>query len=109
MPTVTVGEIVRFQFTADDFPCSASGRCRSYSITPSSDGQLEVVVTSVSGEGDFISTTEMYLVPGADDWTVGPGSRISVTAAVKSGITYEIRMFSTKVPSVDLELLASLK
>jgi hypothetical protein len=52
---------------------------------------------------------EMYLVPGADNWNIGPGPRISVTAKATKGTTYEIRMFSGTVPSVDLELLASLK
>ena len=109
-PSITVGEAVRFRFTADDVPCvSGDGRCCSYNVTASSDGRLEVELTSVAGEGSFVSTTEMYVVPGGDSWDVGPGPRISVTVPVRAATTYEIRMFSDKVPSVELELRASLK
>jgi hypothetical protein len=69
---------------------------------------LRVEVSSVSEQTNFLSTLEMYLVPGADDWQTGPGPRISVTAPVTQGRTYEIRMFSGAVPSVELELIASL-
>jgi hypothetical protein len=94
-PSITIGDVVRFQFTADDVPCvGGGGRCRSYNITSPSDGWLEVVVTSVSGE---------------DSWNVGPGPRISVTIPVRARGTYEIRMFSPNVPSVELELRASLQ
>lgn len=109
-PAVTVGEVVRFWFTADDVPCAgAQGRCRSYNVTAPSDGRLEVVVTSVSREASFVSTLEMYVVPGGDSWDVGPGPRISVTIPVRAGGTYEIRMYSAQVPSVELELRASLQ
>jgi hypothetical protein len=109
-PSITVGDVVRFQFTADDVPCDgANGRCRSYNVTAPSDGRLEVVLASVSGEDSFVSTTEMYVVPGGDSWDVGPGPRISVTIPVRAGGTYEIRMYSAKVPSVGLELRASLR
>lgn len=109
-PSITVGDIVRFQFTADDVPCvGGDGRCRSYNITAPSAGTLEVVLASVSGEDSFVSSTEMYVVPGGDFWDVGPGPRISVTVPVRAGGTYEIRMFSATVPSVGLELRARLQ
>ena len=109
-PSITVGDVVRFQFTFDDVACvGGGGRCRSYNVTAPSDGRLEVVLASVSGEDSFFSTTEMYVVPGGDYWDVGPGPRISVTIPAKAGVTYEIRMFSARVPSVVLELLASLR
>lgn len=109
-PSITVGDVVRFQFTAEDVPCvGAGGRCRSYNVTAPSDGRLEVVLASVSGEDSFIPTTEMYVVPGGDWWDVGPGPRISVTIPVRAGGTYEIRMYSAMVPSVGLELRASLR
>jgi hypothetical protein len=102
--------VVRFHFTADDVACAgAAGRCRSYNVTAPSDGRLEVVATSVSGESGFVSTLEMYVVPGADYWDVGPGPRISATVQVRAGGTYEIRMYSAQVPSVELELRASLQ
>jgi hypothetical protein len=107
-PSITVGEVVRFRFTADDL-CFSGGGCRSYNVTTPSGGRLEAVVTSVSAEGTFISTTEMYVVPGGDSWDVGPGPRISVTIPVGAGRTYEIRMFSARVPSVELELRTSLQ
>ena len=107
--SIAVGTVVRFQFTADDVPCvGGDGRCRSYTVTAPSDGRLEVVVTSVSGQDNFVPTMEMYVVPGGDYWDVGPGPRISVTVPVKAGGTYEIRMFSAKVASLELELRASL-
>ena len=109
-PAIVVGQIVRFQFTAEDSSCVAGdGACRSYNVTAPSDGRLEIVLMSVSGEDGFIRTTEMYVVPGADSWDVGPGPRISATIPVKAGATYEIRMYSAKVPSVELELRASLQ
>ena len=109
-PSITVGEVIRFRFTADDVPCAGGGgSCRSYNVTTPSDGRLEAVVTSVSAEEAFTSTTEMYVVPGGDSWDVGPGPRISVTIPVRAGRTYEIRMFSAKVPSVELELRTSLQ
>jgi hypothetical protein len=108
-PSITIGEVVRFQFTLDDVRCSGEGRCRSYNVTAPTDGRLEVELTSVSGEGTFISTTEMYVVPGGDSWLVGPGPRISVAIRARAGGTYEIRMFSAKGPSVELELRASLQ
>jgi hypothetical protein len=110
-PLIQLGEIVRFQFTADDVPCvgGGGGRCRSYNVTTPSDGQLEVALTSVSLADSFVATTEMYVVPGGDSWSVGPGSRISVTIPVRSGNTYEIRMYSERVPSVELELRAALQ
>ena len=109
-PSITVGDVVRFQFTADDVPCvGGGGRCRSYNVTAPSDGRLEVVLASVSGEDSFVSGTEMYVVPGGDSWDVGPGPRISVTVPARTGATYEIRMYSATVPSVGLELRASLR
>jgi hypothetical protein len=103
-PTITVGEVVRFRFTADDVQCG-SGRCRSYNVSPASNGRLEVVLTPVSA-GDEL---EMYVVPGGDSWDVGPGPRISVTISARAGGTYEIRMYAAKVPNVELELRASLQ
>jgi hypothetical protein len=69
---------------------------------------LRAEVKSVSGDPGFLSTLEMYVVPGGDSWDTGPGPRVSVTIQVTAGRTYEIRMYSALVPSVDLELLASL-
>ena len=109
-PSITLGDVVRFQFTFDDVACvGGEGRCRSYNVTAPSDGRLEVVLASVSGEDSFVSATEMYVVPGGDFWDVGPGPRISVTIPARAGVTYEIRMYSATVPSVGLELRASLR
>ena len=109
-PSIVVGEVVRFQFTAEFSSCvKAGGACRSYNVNDPSDGQLTIVLTPVSGDDGFVSTTEMYVVPGADNWDVGPGARISATIPARAGATYEIRMFSSKVPSVELELRASLQ
>jgi hypothetical protein len=109
-PSIALDQVVRFRFTADDVDCvGGGGRCRSYSVTVPSDGQLEVVLTSGSGDSQFVSFTEMYVVPGGDWWTTGPGPRISVTVPVRADGTYEIRMFSARVPSVELELRASLR
>ena len=106
-PSITIGEVVRFQFTADNRTCAG---CRSYNVTPPSDGRLEVAVSPVSGNAGFLGTFEMYLVPGADSWDVGPGVRISVTADVRAGGPYEIRMYyPVPLPSEELELRASLK
>jgi hypothetical protein len=108
-PSVAVGEVVRFQFTNDDTDCvGGGGRCRSYNVTAPSDGRLLAEVKSVSGDPSFLSTMEMYVVPGGDFWDTGPGPRISVTIQATAGRTYEVRMYSALVPSVDLELLASL-
>ena len=109
-PSIAVGEVVRLQFTADDVPCGgAGGHCRSYNVTAPSDGRLEVEIRSVSGESSFVSTLEMYVVPGGDSWDIGPGPRISVTIPVRAGATYEIRLYSPKIPTVELELRASLR
>jgi hypothetical protein len=101
-----VGEVVRFQFTDDDVPCGG-GRCRSYLLTAPSDGELEVVVTNLAETSH--PTIDLYIVPGADDWVIGPGPRISAKATVGAGITYEIRMYSDIVPSEELELRTSLQ
>ena len=67
------------------------------------------MLTSVSGTDAFIATTEMYVVPGGDSWDVGRGPRISVTVAVKTGSTYEVRMYSARIPSEELKLRTSLR
>ena len=111
-PTIALGEVVRFQFVEEDWICiREGGRCRSYLITMPAAGDFEVVVASISGASDFTALTEMYLVgPGApDDWSVGPGARISVRSRVVAGATYEIRMYSPVVPSVELELRTTLQ
>lgn len=110
-PSIKVGEVVRFQFTTNDLLCDpqGGGRCRSYEITAPSTGVMDVVVTSISGDASFVSTLEMYVVPGADDWMTGPGPRISASLGVVAGATYEIRMYSSLVPSAELELRATLQ
>ena len=108
-PSITVGEPVRFQFTQDDRPCvGASGRCKSYNVTAPANGQMEVVLRSVSGDAAFTVFTEMYVVPGADWWNVS-GSQLIATLPALAGSIYEIRMYSPVVPSVELELVASLR
>jgi hypothetical protein len=106
-PSIAVGEVVRFQFTGDDRACGTSGRCRSYLLTASSDGELEVVVASVQGTSH--PTIDLYIVPGADDWDTGPGPRVSQKTTVRAGFHYEIRMYSAIVPSEELELRTSLQ
>jgi len=109
-PSIVVGQVVRFSFTADDRACvGGGGRCRSYSVTVPVDGTLQAVLISASGTDAFIATTEMYVVPGGDSWDVGPGPRISVTVAVRAGSTYEVRMYSARVPSEELELRTSVR
>lgn len=108
-PSITVGEVVRFQFTTDDWACAgALGRCRSYNITAPSDGLMSVAITSTSDDTSFVGTLELYVVPGADDWEVGPGPQIGARVAVRAGSIYEIRMYSTVVPSVELDLRTTL-
>ena len=108
-PSINVGEPVRFQFTTDDNPCvGGGGRCRSYDIIAPVSGQLDVVLRSVSGDPGFTVYTEMYVVPGADSWIVS-GARLTASLPASTGTTYEIRMYSPVVPSVELELLASLR
>jgi hypothetical protein len=109
-PVIAVGEEVRFRITTDDYSCTrAAGRCRSYSVTAPSDGRLEVTLTSVTGQDSFVATTDLYVVPGGDEWDTGPGPRLSVTIPAKGGTTYEIRMYSSTVPSVELQLRAALR
>jgi hypothetical protein len=109
-PSIVVGEVVRFSFTVDDRPCvGGGGRCRSYNVTVPVDGTLQAVLTSVSGRDLFIATTEMYVVPGGDSWDLGPEKGISVTVAVRAGGTYEVRMYSARIPSEELELRTSLR
>jgi hypothetical protein len=104
-----VGEVVRFRFVADDWACSRDGgRCRSYLLTAPSDGELEVVVTSLE-QSVHHPHIDLYIVPGADEWIVGPGVSISAKARVTVGSTYEIRMYSSRVPSEELELRTSLR
>lgn len=108
-PSINVGEPVRFQFTADDYPCvGGGGRCKSYDLTAPVSGQLDIVLRSVSGDPGFTRLTELYVVPGADDWLVS-GARLTASLQATGGTTYEIRMYSPVVPSVELELLASLR
>ena len=107
-PSIAVGDVVRFTFTADDLRCGgAGGRCRSYLLTAPSNGELEVVVTTVQGTSH--PTIDLYIVPGADDWKTGPGPRISAKATARTGFTYEIRMYSDILPSEELELRTSLQ
>jgi hypothetical protein len=109
-PSIAIGDVVRFSFAVDDTPCvGGGGRCRSYNVTVPVDGTLQAVLMSVSGTDAFIATTEMYVVPGGDSWDVGPGPRISVTVAVKAGGIYEVRMYSARIPSEELELRTSLR
>jgi hypothetical protein len=108
-PSITVGEVVRFQVATDDWACSGtSGRCRSYNITAPSDGLLSFAITSTSGDTSFLGTLELYVVPGADEWEVGPGPQIGARVEVRAGSIYEIRMFSAVVPSLELELRTRL-
>jgi len=110
-PSIEVGEAVRFRFTAEDGDCVGvgGGACRSYAVHVPADGQLETVLASVDGDAAFTATTELYVVPGGDFWTVGPGARISVTIPVRAMASYEIRMFAARVPSPELELRATLR
>jgi hypothetical protein len=90
-PSITVGDVVRFQFTADDVPCvGGEGRCRSYNITAPSDGRWR---SHRSPGRDFVSTTEM--AGRGRFWDVGPGPRISVPFR-KGGATCEIRMLQPR-------------
>ena len=108
-PSISVGEVVRFQIASDDWACAGtSGRCRSYNITAPSDGLLSFAVTSTSDDTSFLGTLELYVVPGADEWEVGPGPQIGARVAVRAGSIYEIRMFSAVVPSLELELRTTL-
>jgi len=68
---------------------------------------MDVVLRSVSGDTGFTRDTEMYVVPGADSWGVS-GAQLTATLPATAGLIYEIRMYSPVVPSVELELLASL-
>jgi hypothetical protein len=105
-----LGEVVRFRITTDDHTCTrGEGRCRSYNVTAPSNGEMVVVVTSITPDDPLFETLEMYIVPGADDWQTGPGRQISATAHVSAGRTYEIRMFMPKVPSPEFELRTSLR
>jgi hypothetical protein len=107
--SITVGEVVRFQIATDDWACAGSlGRCRSYNITAPSDGLMSIAITSTFDATSFLGSLELYVVPGADDWEVGPGSRIGARVAVRAGSIYEIRIFSAVVPSVELELRTTL-
>ena len=109
-PVIAVGEEVRFRITTDDYPCTReAGRCRSYSVTAPSDGRLEVALTSATGQDSFVATTDLYVVPGGDSWETGPGPRLTVTIPARGGTTYEIRMYSSTVPSVELQLRAALR
>ena len=108
-PSISVGEVIRFQIASDDSACAGtSGRCRSYNITAPSDGLLSFAVTSTSDDTSFLGTLELYVVPGADEWEVGPGPQIGARVAVRAGSIYEIRMFSGVVPSLELELRTTL-
>jgi hypothetical protein len=108
-PSITVGEPVRFQFTRDDYACvGGNGRCKSFNVSPASGGQLDVVLRSISGDASFTRDTEMYVVPGADSWRVS-GAQLTATLTADAGATYEIRMYSPVVPSIELELLVSLR
>jgi hypothetical protein len=108
-PSINVGEPVRFQFTRDDYACvGGNGRCKSFNVTPGSGGQLDVVLRSISGDASFTRDTEMYVVPGADSWRVS-GAQLTATLPAAAGTTYEIRMYSPVVPSIELELLVSVR
>jgi hypothetical protein len=109
IPEIMLGEVIRFRFTTDDWACNREGRCRSYNVTVPSDGEMVVVITPMTTDDPSFEYLEMYIVPGADDWQVGPGRQIGATARVISGRTYEIRMFMPIVPSVELELRTSLR
>ena len=110
IPAIVLAEVVRFRITTDDYACTqGGGRCRSYNVTVPSNGEMAVVVTPVTPDDPLFETLEMYIVPGADDWRIGPGRQISATARVSAGGTYEIRMFMPRVPSLELELRTSLR
>ena len=107
---IMLGEVIRFRFTTDDWACNRDGgRCRSYNVTVPSTGEMVVVVTPITPDDPLFEYLEMYIVPGADDWQVGPGRQIGATARVTAGRTYEIRMFMPTLPSPELELRTSLR
>lgn len=109
-PEIMLGEVIRFRFTTDDWACTrGEGRCRSYNVTAPSNGEMVVVITPITADDPSFELLEMYIVPGADDWQVGPGRQIGATARVTAGRTYEIRMFMPMVPSLELELRTSLR
>lgn len=110
--TITIGEVIRTEITAEDDPCVGSeGRCRNYQFVAPADGLFEVVATPTTPENMYVVAMEIYLVgPGApDDWIVGPGARISVSARIVAGARYEIRMYSEQVPSGEFELRTALQ
>jgi hypothetical protein len=105
-----VGEAVRFRFDINDTPCvAAGGRCRSYLVTAPSDGTMDVSLKAVSGDGGSIVGLELYVVPGADSWTTGPGAQIGASLRVRTGRQYEIRMYAPTVPSAEMELSVSMR
>jgi hypothetical protein len=110
IPGIAFGEVVRFRFASEDFRCSArlEDRCRSFNVIVPSNGQMDVALTPTSLNDPF-NLFEMYIVPGADDWEVGPGRQIRATARVTAGQTYEIRMYVAWVPTFELELRTSLR
>ena len=110
IPAIMLGEVVRFRITTDDYACTREeGRCRSYNVTVPSSGEMVVVITPLTPDDPLFERLEMYIVPGADDWQIGPGLQISATARVSAGGTYEIRMFMPSLSSRELELRTSLR
>jgi hypothetical protein len=109
IPMVPVGEVVRFELSDEEWACAAAGnRCRSFNVVTPINGELVVAITSTTDDTSFLSLLEMYIVPGADYWDVGPGPQITAHAAVRAGATYEIRMFTYVAPHVELELRATV-
>jgi hypothetical protein len=63
----------------------------------------------VSGAAGLLVGVELYVVPGADAWSSGPGAQIGAAVPARAGVTHEVRMYAAKVPSEEFELSVSLR
>ena len=108
--TVTIGDVVRTQVTADDVSCWAPYCCQFFLVTVPRDGLLEVGLTHAPGAIYSGPTTpiDMWIAGsrGGEIWMefhkpdIEAFSRIRATA----GETYQIGVVSYEMPGVTFQL-----
>ena len=114
---LAVGETIIGRITAEDARCVVDfgEHCRYYRVTSPATGLLEIVLKSDGMETSYVSAPlDLYITNVTDlpgfgwDPVFGPGPQMRVSALVKTGESYQVTVWSSKVPGVNFEIRASV-
>jgi hypothetical protein len=107
------------QINADDSRCidnfAWAYHCRYYRVVAPANGLLEIVLASdAMGSSYFAAPLDLYITNITDEpgkgWdpVFGPGPQLRVSARARVGASYQITVWSSKVPGVEFEMRSSV-